>query len=353
MEEGEQAPGFRQGFREAFLRSRGRIWSKKGVKQNPSVHRSFRQTKLYEVYEPPVYHYGWAIIDTLRMIFKHKRVFLGMILIAGVASVVLVGLMNQDRYSEVTSSLDDFGEEFAEGQFGAVARAGAVFVTTLATGGLNQAPTAEQQLLNVFLMVLVFLATIWAMRQLLLGRKIRLRDALYNAFGPLVPTLLVLLVALVQAIPIFIFLIIFSAATETGFLGNPFHALLFWLFSVGLILLSLSFLVPTVVALVAVTAPGLYPLQALSNADDLMRGRRVQFLFHLFWGLVALVVMWAGVMIPMILVDHGLSRWELFDGWPIVPVAFLVMSLWSVVFVAAYLYLYYRKLIDEFKPKPL
>jgi hypothetical protein len=201
-------------------------------------------------------------------------------------------------------------------------------------------------------MILICLATIWILRQRLANNAIRLRDALYHAFTPLVSVVLLFILLMVQLIPIFIAVIIYSSAVETNFLSNAFYALFFWIAAGGLGLLSIYLAIPTIFAIVAATAPGLYPMQALHNAGELIIGKRFKVIFRVIWGVLGIVPVWVIVILPAIILDSLLKNVsDFFEGWPIVPVAFLLTSLFSVIYFSAYLYMYYRRLLDEFEPR--
>jgi hypothetical protein len=61
-----------------------------------------------------------------------------------------------------------------------------------------------------------------------------------------------------------------------------------------------------------------------------------------------MAVVWAIVMIPIILIDSWIKGlWSAISWLPVVPVAFLLMSSLSVVFVSAYVYLLYRRIVDD------
>ena len=139
---------------------------------------------------------------------------------------------------------------------------------------------------------------------------------------------------------------VYSAAVQTDFLSNPFYALVFFIFASLFLLLSGYLLSSTLIALVAVTAPGLYPMTALKTASDLMAGRRIRFIIRLLFLLLVLAFIWVIIMLPIITIDlwlKGLIDW--LQGIPFIPVMLLVMTCFTFVYIAAYLYLYYRRVL--------
>ena len=189
---------------------------------------------------------------------------------------------------------------------------------------------------------MIWLVTIFILRHYLAGRKVKLRDALYNAMTPLISTFMVFAVAVIQCIPIFILVIVYSAAVQTEFLATPFYALLFFIFAALMIILSGYLLSSSLMAFVAVSAPGLYPMKALNAASDLMAGRRIRFILRLVTLIIALAVTWVIVMLPLILFDLGMKNFEWTEGIPFVPVCLLIMTCFTGIYITTYLYLYYR-----------
>ena len=113
-----------------------------------------------------------------------------------------------------------------------------------------------------------------------------------------------------------------------------------------MIVLSGYLLSSSLIALVAVSAPGLYPMKALGAASDLMMGRRVRFILRLIAGLMAMVVTWVIVMLPLILFDLWMKTFEWTAGVPFIPICLNVMTCFTVIYFTAYLYLYYRWMLN-------
>lgn len=264
------------------------------------------------------------------------------------ASVILVGMMSQDMYESLQDALEETSENVAGGDFGQVGKSGLLLLSIATTGGLNQAPSESQQIFNVIIFLIVWMVVVWILRNYLAGNKVRMRDGLYNAMGPLVGTVLVLVFLLIQLIPVAIVAFVYSMALGTQFLENIFAAAVFWPLAILLLLLSLYWGVGTILALVVVTIPGMYPMEAIKMAGDLIIGRRVRVILRVLWALLVLAVCWAVIMIPIILLEGWLKvSFEFLAGVPIVPVALLIISVMSVVYLASYVYLFYRRIVDD------
>ena len=98
----------------------------------------------------------------------------------------------------------------------------------------------------------------------------------------------------------------------------------------------------------AVTVPGIYPMRAMAAVTDLIQGRRTKFIIRLAFGLLFLGVIWVIVMMPIIWLDLVLKQnVEWLEGVPIVPFFFQLMTTFSVIYASAYVYLFYRRMLDD------
>ena len=117
--------------------------------------------------------------------------------------------------------------------------------------------------------------------------------------------------------------------------------------------LSLYWITSTIIAMVIVTLPGMYPMKALRLAGDIAVGRRIRILLRLTWLVVLLLLAWAVVLIPTIVLDGALaSAMPIMANVPIVPMAALLLASFSVVFSASYVYVLYRKVVEDDSAPP-
>ena len=86
-------------------------------------------------------------------------------------------------------------------------------------------------------------------------------------------------------------------------------------------------------ALVAVSAPGLYPYEAIKTANELMMGRRIRFILRIIALFIVLFVVWAITIWPV-------ASW--LGQSPVTSVVLIIVGCFSVIYIATYLYLYYR-----------
>lgn len=315
----------------------------RSTKKNP--HRSFRRS-YHEDYArdfsaPGLLHHA---MTTFQVIFKNWRLFLPLIILIVILNILLVGLMSEATYTQFQDTLD---ESLDGANIGQVARAGLLLISTVTTGGLTQGASEVQQVFGVLLFVVLWLTTIYILRHRLAGHKLKLRDALYNALTPFLSTLVIALTILVELIPVAVVVITYSAAVSTNFLDTPFYALVFFIFAALLIILSIYLVSSTLIALIAVSAPGLYPIMAIRTANDLVASRRIRWITRVLFLFLVFAIVWVVIMLPLILLDLWLkSIWGWTEGIPFIPLVLQILSVFTTVYITAYLYLFYRHMLN-------
>lgn len=316
----------------------------KHVHLHKSFKRSYREDYLRQTSTPGLL--GHAMI-TFKTLFRHWRTFLPFVALMVLLYILAVGIMSEDFYLQFQDSIDETSAELATGKVGNFARASLLLISTVTTGGLDVGMGESQTVFMIILFLIMWLVTIFLLRHFLAGEHPRLRDGLYNALGPLLSTLVIFIVIFVQAIPLMLVIISYSAAIITNFLATPFYALVYFIFAALMLILSGYLLSSSLMALVAVTAPGIYPMRALFAASDLMAGRRMKMILRLLYLIFVVAIIYIITMLPIILLDLWFKgMWEWIAGWPIVPFFLLVMTCFVFVYGTTYLYLYYRWLLD-------
>lgn len=316
---------------------------RKALKLHKSFKRSYREDYKREFETPGIFAH---LAETFKLIFKNWKMFGLLMLLVIIANVVLVGIMSEDTYTEFQEILDDTSEEIMGGQIGNVAKASLLLVSTITTGGLSTSMSEVQTVFAVILFLIIWLVTIFILRHTMAGHKIKLRDALYNAGSPIISTFIVLFYVFIDCIPIFIFIIAYSTALQTDFLATPFYALLFFIFSALMFLISGYLLSSSLIAMIAVTAPGLYPMKAIHTSRDLMMGRRIKFIIRILALFLTLAIFWAVIMVPIILFDLWMKTFEWTAGIPFIPIVLQIMTVFTAIFATTYFYIYYRWMLD-------
>jgi len=311
-------------------------------------HRSFRRTYRRDYVRSLKLPGYWSFTGQVhKLLWQNKKLFGLLVFTYAALTAILVGLASQEIYEELSDSLFSAGENAITGDLGMVGNA-FVLLGSGAVGALNQAPTESQQIFAAILGLMAWLTTVWLLRALMAGGKPKLRDGLYNAAAPFLSTLLVSFVVVLQLLPVALAAIGFSAASATGLFDGGVEAMVFWVGAGMLGMLSLYWITSSLIALVVITLPGMYPLQALRTAGDLVVGRRIRILLRIAWMLLLVAVAWVVVVVPVILFDSWLkSLWSAVAWLPIVPVTMLGMASLTVLWGAAYIYILYRKVVDD------
>lgn len=311
-------------------------------------HRSFRLTRRRDYIRPLELPGNISFTNEVtRTVWKYKNTFLLLSLVYIVLYAVLVGVQSQDIYTTLTDTLKETSGEALSGNWGAVQQAGLLFMT-IASSGVSGEVTEAQQIFSVLIFLMAWLTTVWLLRNLLAGHKAKLRDGLYNSGAPIFATMCIALFIAIQLIPVAVAVIGYSAAGTSGLIdAGGAGAMLFWIGVALLTVLSLYWVTSSLFAMVIVTLPGMYPYKAIRTAGDIMLGRRVKILLRWLWMSLVIALAWIVVMIPIILLDMGIKAlWPAINWLPLVPVAVLAMAGLTVVWMAAYVYLLYRKVVD-------
>lgn len=315
-------------------------------------YRSFRQTRRRDYVRslelPGYFAFTKYVVQT---VWTHRKTFAFLALLYAVMTALMVGIASQDLYTTLSNTLNTTSDDLLSGGFGEIGKASLLFVTA-ATGGISQNLTEVQQVYAGIITLLTWMTSIWLLRNILAGHKVKMRDGLYSAGSPIVSTFVVALVFIVQLLPLALALIAYTAASSTGLLAGGVEAMLFWIATGLLAMISLYWATSTFFALVIVTLPGMYPFKALKTAGDLVIGRRLRILFRLIWMLFITVITWAIVMIPIILLDTWVKGlWTAVDWVPTIPILLLIFGAFTIIWVSSYVYLLYRKVVaDETNP---
>jgi hypothetical protein len=184
------------------------------------------------------------------------------------------------------------------------------------------------------LTVLISLVTIWALRQVLAGRKIGVKESYYQGVYPLIPFTLVLLVMGLQLIPFAAGSWLYATIVSNGIAVTLAEKAVWTLLFFALSLLSLYMICSSVFALYIVTLPNMTPLKALRSARQLVLHRRSVVLRKILYLPLVLLLLGVVIMIPIVLLLTPIAEW-----------VFFLLSMFVLIFVHAYMYTAYRELL--------
>ena len=303
------------------------------------AHKSFALTRKRDIPKraklPGYVAFTRIVLGTL---WEFRRVFLALLVVFVVTTIALIGVTQQEEFRSLTGALDDSSNEAS---IDAVTRVGGLFGATL-LGTLNTSLSTEQQFYLIIVYIVMWLVVVWLLRQLLAGNKVRMRDGLYNAGAPLVSSILIVLLMSVQVLPGALGALVFTLSIQSV-ITSGVVAMVFGITALLLVVLSLYWLTSSFIALIIVTLPGTYPMTAVRGASDLVLGRRMQLLFRLLWLTILIGIIWAIILVPAILLDY----WIKVDWLPLVTIGVEVATGISLIFGAAYVFLLYRRMIDD------
>lgn len=320
------------------------------LKRRP--HRSFRFTRRRDYTRSLKLPKYWAFTFYVhKTLWANKKIFFRLAVFYAVMTFLFAGIASQDTFISLTDTLNSTGSEILVGAWGKIGGAGLLLVSAM-TGSMSSGLSDVQQIYAGLITLLTWLTSVWLLRNILAGHKVKLRDGVYSAGSPIVSTFLVALILLVQLLPLALAIIGYGAASISGLLSGGVEAMLFWVAAVLLAALSIYLVTGTLFALVIITLPGMYPMQAIKASGDLVIGRRVRILLRLVWMAFIELIVWAVIMIPLILLDNWLlSVWPVFGNVPIVPVVLLLLTALTIVWTSSYIYLLYRKVVaDDAEP---
>jgi hypothetical protein len=282
----------------------------------------------------PVRHLPNVLSLTKRaalLLWQHKGLFAGIVIVYGLLNLILVqGLASN---TDISSLKDTLNQAFT-GHLHQLASGLAVFAVLVGSAGNGSSDTAGAY--QVFLVLLTSLAVIWALRQVLAGQRLRVRDAYYRGVYPLVPFILVLCVIGLQLLPLVIGTGLYSIVVSNGIAIHAIERFFWGVLAVGLSALSLYWVCSSLFALYIVTLPDMTPIKALRSARELVRYRRVQIVRKVLWLPFVLFVAAAVVMVPIIILVTPLAQW-----------IFFILTMFSLAAIHAYMYTLYRELLDE------
>lgn len=295
-----------------------------------SGYRSFRLSKRIKHPGRPLPSAWRLTVRSCSLLWQHKKLFFGVLFVHAVLQLLLVQGALGGNFTEASRIIEDSVGDQWNGLAGGIA------LFSYLVGSTGQTDTAEANVYQSFLLLLVSLAMIWALRQVLAGHTVRIRDAYYKGMYPLVPFILVLLVVLLQMIPLLIGVWMYQTVVANGIAVSWIeHA--FWIVTLGLFAtLSVYMICSSLFALYIATLPDMTPMKALRSARELVLYRRWSVVRKFLFLLFVLFMSFALVLIPVIVLYA-----------PAAPIIFYVLTIVTVGFVHTYLYSLYRELLHD------
>ncbi len=303
-----------------------------------SPHRSFYlTTHAQAVRQINISGYGRFVTEVWRMVRDNWLIYLKITLLMALAIIAVVGVSNaHSNYVDTREAMEKVDLHPLLKQAGLVTQA---IITSLSV------TDAHRQAATFIIVAVAWLSLIFIARRVYNGNQLRLRDAIYSAGTPLVPMMVLLVAVLVQLLPLALVLISYSAITGAGYInqGIAIENMAAWCVILAVLVLTIYWMVTSLLTLVSVTIPGLYPMRAYYETSIQVAGRRVKILFRILMMFLPLLALWALVLIPTVLLDSILKP----KTFPVVQLVVSLLAAISCTWVSAYMYVLYRRILDS------
>lgn len=306
-----------------------------------AAHKSFVRTRRRDKIKKPKIEgyiaFPWYV---LRMLWNRKWVYIRLVFLFLILSGIFIGAMQIDNINSVNEVIDSASS--GNNVLGPVMRA-AVTVGSSITGALNSNLSDVQYIYISALFLLVLLAVVWLLRHQLAGNTVNLRDGLYNAAAPIAAEYVLVMIGVAQLIPAALVTLVYVSATTSGLLDGGIETAMFSLALFLVIVLTLYFMTTTLFAMFIATIPGTYPIKAYKAARQIVAGQRLRLLLRLLWMVIIIVFTAFIVLMPVVIIVNSFGGG---NSW-VIPIAYQLTILASVVYATAYGYLLYRRMIDD------
>ena len=303
-----------------------------------SPHRSFYlTTHAQAVRQINISGYGRFVTEVWRMVRDNWLIYLKITLLMALAIIAVVGVSNaHSNYVDTREAMEKVDLHPLLKQAGLVTQA---IITSLTVTDANR------QAATFIIVAVAWLSLIFIARRVYNGNQLRLRDAIYSAGTPLIPMMVLLVAVLVQLLPLALVLISYSAITGAGYInqGIAIENMAAWCVILAVLVLTIYWMVTSLLTLVSVTIPGLYPMRAYYETSIQVAGRRVKILFRILMMFLPLLALWALVLIPTVLLDSILKP----KTFPAVQLVVSLLAAVSCTWVSAYMYVLYRRILDS------
>lgn len=302
-----------------------RAATKKSAPRTRKLTKKQAKTKAKkEVEKKPLigsFRLTWRAVKTIRQFWKP---------LFGILAVYLIlNIFFASGLSSLTGSVDSIKQNLDSRSIGS-----AVGGLSLLIGSAGASGSTTGAALQSVLLVVGSLVIIWAIRHLLAGKSITVKQAYYKGPAPVVPFLLIIAVLILQLLPITLGGRVLAAILSSAFVNSGAANVIFVVLFLALAYWSIYMLSGSIFALYIVTLPDMQPRMALRSAKRLVSLRRFAIIRKVVFLPVFILVVMGIIMVPIISFSIGLAT----------P-TFYILSILSILFAHTYLYSLYRELL--------
>lgn len=292
-----------------LTRKQRREKAKKEVGKRPEIPGSFKLSQ--------------QVFKTMRTYWKPLgRIFL-VYLILNIVLASGLGNIN-NSVNTIKNDLSKSGHHLSTGFSGLGTLLGSAW-----SGGSGSSSAMQS-----ILLIIGSLVIIWALRQLLANKQIKVKQAYYSSMFPLIPFVLVAAVIIIQLLPITVGAKAVQLVLSSAVTSSTSVTVIFSLIFAILACWSFYMLSSSVFALYIVTLPDMQPRQALRSAKKLVSFRRWSIMRRLIFLPVLVFAIIGLLTIPLVLFATFLAA----------PL-FYFLSVMALVFIHTYMYSLYRSLL--------
>lgn len=257
--------------------------------------------------------------DSVNFIFKNRKIFSSILAIYALLDIFFVSGLSIGNSSKIISGSNVFS------------RGVSIFNNATSTAStINSNSGIYQTIFGI----IISLVVIYVIRQLYANKEVTVSDAFYRSMYPLIPSVFVLLMIIIQFIPLMIGTFVLAYFLHGISNISLFIKLLAAIPCIGLFYWSFYMLSSSVIAFYISTLPDMTPMQAIKSAKEVVEGKRLK----VFWRIIALpivlVIAAFIVIFPIGLIASGLAPWIYF-----------ILELLGLMIAHSYLYRLYRELI--------
>lgn len=274
---------------------------------------------------------AWKVLSSsLKQLALNYKLFGYILIIYGLLYILLVkGISGNFQLGNLRQSLNDA----LGGQLSTLGTGVALYGLLL--GSVGSGPDATSGTYQTFLLILVSLALIWALRQTYGGKKVeRVKDSYYKSMHSLVPTVLVSLTLVLQMVPALLVVSLYSIVQANGVVVGLLEEVIIYAVSLLGIFTSLYWASSTIFAFYIVTLPNTGPMAALRSAKQLVRYRRPLVVRKVIFLPLLMLLFSAVILVPLIIFLA-----------PVAEVLFMLFTIVAVAVIHAYYYNLYRTML--------
>ncbi len=233
---------------------------------------------------------AWRIMGLSLLVFKNNfKVIAGITLVYGILSVLFV---------QSSANIANIGLEEPTSGF---ERATNDFSSLVSSFG------ASDSFMQIALLLIIFLALVWALRRLYAGEPASTKSAYYLGMTPIIPVILLSALLFIQLLPMLIASAGLQFASGSGVGGTALEVLVWLVVFILATVWSFSMIPRTLTSIFIVTLPGMTPGTARKKAKELVVGRRISISLKLIFLPVFIIFCLAVILIPIIMVLPGLA----------------------------------------------